>query len=367
MSTAFITFIAVVYGYVSESLPPDYYNEFDLRIIAFIRKPLQWPPRPRKPSANNNSKRMEMKVKTLERFILTLSDQQLVTGLAILIAGLFKLCTISYWEFLIVVSLAWFSSTTHLSTLVVLRKYFLHHKAVRNWRVAGMLIMLVLLFFSVLSQEGLPPDYQFSAPMECVYINMSQGLANSGGYMVPIILVFLVFAYSNQLVKLFSADRQKTVFSILNTSLIYTYIRTFGTISRAEWRDKYSAIVKEQLRNSYTIRRRKLLQRFSDASPQQQKSIIRKARMESFFVLLSMASHIYLDSFMWQIVWLIFGLAYGIGQIVQNRWALLPFVPLDGSDPRMDFGQIVPLLLLFLPILAAIEAYYGEFVLSLLE
>jgi hypothetical protein len=88
-----------------------------------------------------------MKVESLQRFILALSDQQLVTGVAILTAGILKSCTISWWEFQIVVSLAWFSSTTHLSTLVILWEYLQDYPAVRNWRVGGMLAMLVLLFF----------------------------------------------------------------------------------------------------------------------------------------------------------------------------------------------------------------------------
>jgi hypothetical protein len=378
MSTAFITFLAVLYGYISKSLPADYYNEFDLWIIPFIQKPLQWiiafiqkllywiiafprgPLQSQELDADLDSKRkrMEMKTKTLERFILALSDQQLVTGLAVLIAGLVKCCTLSYWEFLIVVSLAWFSSTTHLSTLVVLRNYFHNHKTVRNWRVAGMLFMLVLLFFSILVQVALPPNYEISAPMECVFMNMASGLALDPGYMVPVILVFLFFAYANQLVKLFSVDRQKTVFSILRKSIINVCIMVFGRVSSRKWRVKYSAIVKERLANRPGIQRRKMLQRFIDRTPKQQKWIILEARLISIFALLSEASAAYLDSFMWQIVWLIFGLAFGISQIVQNRWISLP--PLDGSDSRMDFGQIVPLLLLTLPMLAAGEAYYGE-------
>jgi hypothetical protein len=75
--------------------------------------------------------------------------------------------------------------------------------------------------------------------------------------------------------------------------------------------------------------------------------------------LVSTASGLYLESFVWQIVWLIFGLSYGIAQLVNIRWQYTP--SLAPGVGVMDFGQIVPLLLLVLPGLAAGEAYYGKF------
>src|ERR1700734_1263414 len=67
----------------------------------------------------------------LERFILGLSDQQLVTGLAILITGYYLHCKISYYHFNLVINLAWFSSTTHLATLLALKEYFKKRPALR--------------------------------------------------------------------------------------------------------------------------------------------------------------------------------------------------------------------------------------------
>jgi hypothetical protein len=106
MTTAFITFIAVVCGYVFEALPASYYNEFDRRLIALIRKSLHWPPEPQEWGVGIDAKCIDMKSKTLERFILALSDQPSVTGLDVLVTGLVKSCTISYWEFRIVVLFA---------------------------------------------------------------------------------------------------------------------------------------------------------------------------------------------------------------------------------------------------------------------
>jgi hypothetical protein len=45
-----------------------------------------------------------------------------------------------------------------------------------------------------------------------------------------------------------------------------------------------------------------------------------------------------------------FDLSYGISQLAAARWVQPP--DLDESDNRMDFGQIVPLFLLAIPMLA---------------
>jgi hypothetical protein len=56
-----------------------------------------------------------------EAIVLAFSDQQLVTGLALLISIYIK-GDITVYTFQVATSLAWFSSTIHLATLVVLKE-----------------------------------------------------------------------------------------------------------------------------------------------------------------------------------------------------------------------------------------------------
>ncbi len=96
-------------------------------------------PGPRELSPGADEKRRlarERRSKGIEKLILALSDQQLVAGLAILIAAYIGRCSTTLYHFYIVVSFAWFSSTVHLSTLAVLRVYLINHPRVRDWRVA---------------------------------------------------------------------------------------------------------------------------------------------------------------------------------------------------------------------------------------
>lgn len=85
--------------------------------------------------------------------MLSLSDAQLITGISILVSGFWSLkhgpgLTAYHWR--MVVSLAWFSSVTHLSALTFLRTYLAKHPTGRLWRLALMSILLILLFAAVI-------------------------------------------------------------------------------------------------------------------------------------------------------------------------------------------------------------------------
>lgn len=77
---------------------------------------------------------------------MTLSDQQVVTGLAILISGYTQLrCSLSSFHWQITVSLAWFSSVTHLMTLTCLRSYLQRRPLLRLFRICAMVTMAIML------------------------------------------------------------------------------------------------------------------------------------------------------------------------------------------------------------------------------
>lgn len=85
-----------------------------------------------------------------EKVILTFSDQQIITGIAILTAGYFKHCTISVYHYQVVLYLAWMSSCTHLTTLTALRQYLRSAPSVRAWRLSGMSILFIMVFVALI-------------------------------------------------------------------------------------------------------------------------------------------------------------------------------------------------------------------------
>jgi hypothetical protein len=193
MLSASMTVTAVVYAYVSDSMPKICLTETDEMMISYIqesssqlatRQPfrfcttlwsgrwsglrsLWYPLSRRKTKKQHPSLSRAQREEAATRFILALSDQQLVVGLAILVATIANQCTLNVTEFRIAFALAWISTTTHLATLDSLRHYFLRHQTVRNWRVFGMLVVMVLFLYCFIVVMMVYHVTDESLPVQC--------------------------------------------------------------------------------------------------------------------------------------------------------------------------------------------------------
>ena len=145
------------------------------------------------------------------------SDQQLVTGIALLVGGFSQLrdgLDAYHWQ--ILVYLVWFSSLTHLTTLTVLRQYFRDNSAIRLWRAVFMLIIVVMLGIALVPTGNsfwlpfLPPLSNPNSswilagiPVKCYYTLDAPPYGDyvPASSMVSSVLV-LFFGYSTRLVKL---------------------------------------------------------------------------------------------------------------------------------------------------------------------
>ena len=77
---------------------------------------------------------------------MTLSDQQVVTGISIIIGGLSQLqWGISSYHWQTVINLAWFSTMTHLITLTALWEEVCSTTPVKLFRIVGMGILVIML------------------------------------------------------------------------------------------------------------------------------------------------------------------------------------------------------------------------------
>lgn len=72
--------------------------------------------------------------------------------------------------------------------------------------------------------------------------------------------------------------------------------------------------------------------------------------------MVSFAINDYYESFLSRIPFLFSGISSGLTQVVTFRWRLAPNIKSNAN--QIDFGQIIPLLLIALPVLAAAELYY---------
>lgn len=72
-----------------------------------------------------------------------MADIQIVTGFAILISGYTTRTGLSAVHWKMVVYLAWFSCSSHLSALIFLRNYLINRPAARFWRLTSMFALLL--------------------------------------------------------------------------------------------------------------------------------------------------------------------------------------------------------------------------------
>lgn len=150
----------------------------------------------------------------LRRIVLMFSDQQVVTGIALLASGYAQLSSgISNYHWQMLVYLAWFSSLTHLSTLTVLRQYFQDNRKARLWRAVLMLITVLMLGAALLPTS------------DTLWLNASEPLLwldpNHRNHLVPILAPAL--CYFRRLGSRDSHDRFK-IRSWTGTSMIISLV-----------------------------------------------------------------------------------------------------------------------------------------------
>lgn len=86
------------------------------------------------------TKTQEFAARVVEKVILSLSDQLLLTGTAVLVAGFWTHCSISVYHFALVSDLAWFASTCHLTTVATLERYLRRRPKFPDWRYPWSLV-----------------------------------------------------------------------------------------------------------------------------------------------------------------------------------------------------------------------------------
>ena len=332
-----VTIVLILIGYLTDSLPESCLTVADHAILKLRTDPEP----PEKPF------KKERRIEVLTRFILVLSDQQLVTGLAVLIGALSNPWCVSGYELLVVTSLAWFSAMTHLATLDVLQEYFRKRTFLRDFRILAMVLNLFLLIAAILAITWYDGTFALE-PLVCTdYGNWRSRSLHDGDMLyifenvVPsfVQVVFLLLAFADRVLNLYGTA---PTFGGHTTRLarVYCYLHMRH---RFPGRNRTSAGRMTELERALT----------RNEEHHQQEYIERTGRISTFTVL----NH-YLQSFLSNIATLFFVLSYGLSQVIVSRTSYAP--KLEAGANRMDFGQIVPLILLALPPLAAAEVFLGN-------
>lgn len=177
----------------------------------------------------------ETQTAVMEASVLMFSDTQAIAGMSILLCGYLQLDEgLSSYHWQMVISLAWFSSFTHLATLTALRGYFCDRPGMAMFRggkktrlakktypsnhcLGYMAVLLVLLIVSHGTAGYLPQisDIELSWPAKCLFSpagveqlqDVSYGIGWRRPYNVPFVVLttaFLVISYLTRIVRIFN-------------------------------------------------------------------------------------------------------------------------------------------------------------------
>lgn len=150
-----------------------------------------------------------------------MSDQLLVTGLAFIISGYYQFQSgLSCYHWQIITKLVWFSSVTHIASLMCLEQYFRKHKWIWYTRVFLMTGLALMLAVGII-----PTGYGSSggggAPIICLFkyylyqFNIDMGLA------MVVSEIMLLGALVIRLVQMFSATRKLSSFCLSTLGRIW--------------------------------------------------------------------------------------------------------------------------------------------------
>ena len=269
----------------------------------------------------------------IERVVLNLSDQQLLTGLAILITGFAMTCSISTYHFALVGDLAWMSSNVHLTTLSVLQQYLYRHRTLRNWRIILMLITgSLLLANNVLSGHREWYD-SWSFDAICLFNDLPGHFGGSPWYWSKVSIGLIVYNYSVTIPMLFE--------------------RTWDFIEKFMYQGPAKLL--QSSHETFKTRRN------------QSKTRLGYSKYIFLTIMTSMAGIVHktisalLGSACVSLALDIMWFAFGVENIVIDRDIGTGIM--DGNENAITFGQMIPLLLLSATIFVFREAYDGKSVL----
>lgn len=337
--------VVIVWGYYNECLPLDVLSRTDHYALQALKK-LRRPFTEADLHFKLTSKHKE-RTQIIVGFVTVLSDQQLITGVAILIAGLASRCRITLYEFNIVTFLAYFATFTHALSLGVLKRHLFERKLVRDCRVAFTVGFLVIFAFSFI--------------INTVSSSFDEVIAKTK------------LNFGNVLQCIFEAKRfgKSIQFDLVDSTVIIGLVLVNHTLAIANlFFDPETDALGTLTRSCYT----KCLH-LKGFSKEDTSAIVNKADAKYYAwlfppVATAEGTNIsiwfffdrYYDSYLSNFPGIVMGMTYGTGSVVLAVWygGLKP----ANSLHILGFGQIVAIVLLTLTLLAAVEVINGKHIRS---
>ena len=257
--------------------------------------------------------------------LLVLSDQQLIAGIAMIVAALALRTSISVYHFTIVTDLLWFSMNVHLQGMWSLIYYMRDHPVSRNWSMFLMVLMaLSIIIFQVFTSHRYWND-SWPYELHCLVDDLRSNIEGVPSKWTIANVILITHHYSVLIIYLWNIDG-------------WAYSRLFEPC----WQLLKHRRQEAKERRSYS-------------------KFLRSCRLfiELIFLLPVIILLLYVDSDCLSLVESAAWFAYGLYWVFTDR-QIDPACIKEGDETKMGFGQIVPLVLLSLGFFVFGEAYYGE-------
>jgi len=254
------------------------------------------------------------------------ADQQLVTGASILIVGYVRHCEITQYHFYIVSLLGLISFATFQSVVLIIRGR-IKKGLKRGWRFAWVTVLFACALVTnfVIYNDNFLVEFHFGLPMHCLWIGLP-------GYFRPDQIPYVVFG---TLVDVWS---YLNVFSYLYPET--NDVQPFAVLSKI-----VNAVTRAPAYLYVSVRKRnrsKLIQ-----------GVVYLLFLFSF-TLRELVFSIYVD--LVRVFTYLYQTTFSIGLVRRNATES----GRQGEEDAWGFGQILPMLLLALPLLAFVEAVVSE-------
>lgn len=310
---------------ITDSGEEDFQGIFDRKSASIIDDWISLKLRRRKFLIRNNDKR-KFWLPVSGQVLLSLSDQQLLTGLAVLIAGFINHCSISVYHVNIVSELAWFSSSVHITTLEALKHFFQQEqrRTYRNLRVCLMGVMLLLMIALSVMQGHKDWVNSWNSLAQCLFDDLIGIISGTTAFWICFDIFSLLYGYGGSVLALYNRPSE----------VAYKWLFKIP--------ENFMDIAVKMLQKSGKYR-------------------LLSVALIKMFTLLSLVLRGLMVIFDSEYIDFAFvGCWFARGVAAIRSKCSFSASDIDGDENEMTFGQIVPILLLSSIILTFRVAYDGE-------
>ena len=290
----------------------------------------------------------------LVRITLSICDQQLVTSLGMLVIGLIKHCTIDTYHFVLISDLVWLGWGGVSLSMIVVSDRLQEAPVFREWRFI-FATALMILFLSYLIWEGHSDLYNsWNCNMQCLMNTLAGNVAGEPAFWMSLQAFLVVLSW---------LDCFQRLYPKVHDSQAWFLFHLLGTFTEATSRsvnELRSRILSTARDIDSKVRPTGYLRRIWHIAIELSVNVCSLP----ILVVLDIASlllvivKLYVFSYMLTILESLAWFAFGVYSVLQDRWAAEPY--LDKDEDGWQFGQIMQLMLLFLPFMFVYESLTGK-------